>query len=95
VALLKSPYLKPIHLGLRHTAVSDEGAKALAAWPGLANLIDLDLMYADVTDSGLLALADSPHWRDIRSLRVSGHGNAGTHARQRLHERLGAKKIDI
>jgi uncharacterized protein (TIGR02996 family) len=94
VTLLKSPHLRPIHIGLRGTTVGDEGAKATAAWPGLANLIDLDLTGSGLSDAGLIALADSPHWRDIRYLKVSGNGAIGP-AGRRLRERLGANKTDI
>ena len=95
VTLLRSPYLKPIHIGLRGTGVGDEGAKALAAWPGLANLIDLDLSHTGLTDVGLGTLADSPHWRDIRYLKVSGNGATNGPAGRRLCERVGSRKIDI
>lgn len=94
VALLKSPHFQPAYLGLRYSAVDDAGAKALAAWPGLANVIDLDLSYACLDDPGLVALADSPHWRDIRYLKINGNRLTGSSA-TRIRNRLGATKVDI
>ncbi len=93
-ALLKSSYFKPSYLGLRYTAVDDSGARALAAWPGLANLIDLDLSYACLDDPGLVALTDSPHWRDIRYLKLNGN-RLTSNAATRIRGRLGAPRVDI
>ncbi|MBN9118381.1 MAG: TIGR02996 domain-containing protein [Planctomycetes bacterium] len=94
-ALLGSPHLKPIHLGLRWTGTGDEGAEALAKWPGLASLIDLDLSYAHVADAGVAALARSSYWRDIRYLKLSGNERIAGAAAGRLRERIGGRKIDI
>ncbi|MBM3981374.1 MAG: TIGR02996 domain-containing protein [Planctomycetes bacterium] len=94
-ALLKSKHLKPIHLGLRWTACGDAGAKALAKWPGLANLIDLDLSYAQVADAGVLAFAGSSRWRDIRYLKLSGSAKIDEAASAKLRARVGGRKIDI
>jgi uncharacterized protein (TIGR02996 family) len=94
-ALLKSPYLKPIHLGLRRSWAGDAGAKELAAWPGLAGIVDLDLSYAKVRDAGLAALADSPHWRDLRYLKLTGNGQFERETVRRLRERIGGHRTDI
>jgi uncharacterized protein (TIGR02996 family) len=93
--LLKSPHLKPIYLGLCWTGTGDTGAKALAEWPGLATLIALDFWCAGVKDTGVLALADSPHWRDIRYLKFGGADEFGEAAKKCIRKRFGACKIDI
>jgi uncharacterized protein (TIGR02996 family) len=90
-ALLESPYLRPIHLGLSWTRIGDDGAKALAEWAGLANLISLDLTSAAIGDAGASALARSPHWRDIRHLNVSSGDRIGHNVLALLRERVGAK----
>ena len=89
--LLESPHLRPIHLGLRWTAAGDNGARALAKWPGLANLIGLDLTNARIGDAGATALARSPHWRDVRHLKLWSGGRIGSGTLAFLRERLGAK----
>jgi uncharacterized protein (TIGR02996 family) len=94
-ALLRAPNFQPIHLGLRGTGAGDDGAKELARWPGLANIIDLDLSYARVGDAGASAMADSPHWRDIWYLRLRGSEPFGEDSAQRLRSRIGGRKIDI
>jgi hypothetical protein len=71
-ALVASPYFQPAYLNLYYTSVGDIGAQALARWPGLVNLVVLDLRYAQVCDTGGIALARSPHWRDLRYLMLGG-----------------------
>jgi uncharacterized protein (TIGR02996 family) len=90
-ALVRSQYFKPVLLDLSYTAAGDIGAVALAGWPGLANVLLLSLLDAQVCDTGGLALARSPHGSAIRYLRLSGttfrlaHGPLG----ERFGNRLG------
>jgi uncharacterized protein (TIGR02996 family) len=85
--LVASPYFKPIHLDLSSTTAGDLGAVALARWPGLVNLQVLSMHEAQVCDTGGLALARSPHWRDIRHLLLSRTTFRRAHGP--LHERFG------
>jgi uncharacterized protein (TIGR02996 family) len=83
-ALVRSPYFRPEHLELEDTGVGDDGARALAGWPGLANLVTLDLSYTQMHDAGGLALADSPYGQKLRHLKLSGSTlTGGTIARLR------------
>jgi uncharacterized protein (TIGR02996 family) len=95
IPMLKSPHFRPHYLGLGGTAVGDEGAKALAAWPGLADLIVLDLFTTELGEAGLAALADSPHWRDLRYLTVLGPVLGSGPEARRLRERLGPNRTDL
>lgn len=72
-ALVRSPHFRPEHLELHNNVVGFTGAKALAAWPGLAAVVTLNLAHADLRGADLLTLEDSPHWRDIRHLRLGGN----------------------
>jgi uncharacterized protein (TIGR02996 family) len=60
-------------LDLRENRIGDRGAKALAASPHLARLIQLDLAEAHVGDAGAKALADSPHLSGLLDLNLFGN----------------------
>src|SRR5262249_9633562 len=92
-ALVCSPHFRPEYLQLNDTAISDAGARALAAWSGLANLITLDLSHSQLHGVGALALANSPHWCAIRHLRLTGHALTRD-SLQRLENRVGSA-LDI
>ena len=55
-------------LGLSWNGIGDEGAAALAGWPGLAKVIDLRLVQNGLTSAGLRALLASPYLRELRWL---------------------------
>jgi uncharacterized protein (TIGR02996 family) len=86
-ALVKSPHFRPVHLDLSQTTIGDIGAVALARWPGLANVVALDANHSQVCDTGGTALARSPHWGDLRCLRLST--NSLRRATIPLYERFG------
>jgi uncharacterized protein (TIGR02996 family) len=61
-AFLESPPPALNRLNLSHTEMNDRAAIELAMWPRLYQLQRLDLSGNHLTDIGVLALADSPHW---------------------------------
>ena len=93
-ALARSPHFRPHYLSLVGTLTGDDGARALAAWPGLADVIDLRLSRTKVTDAGALALAESPHWRDVCHLNLRGNDISKPVAAQ-LRARFDGRKLDI
>jgi hypothetical protein len=76
-------------LSLWSGGVGDEGAKALAASPGLARLTELRLDGNSIERAGALALAASPHLRRLRLLGLSSNRRLGDEERRLLHERFG------
>src|SRR5262249_38817780 len=58
-------------LDLAHNRLGDEGAAALAAWPGLASLVALDLEDNLIGAGGVKALRDSPHAASLMSLGLA------------------------
>jgi uncharacterized protein (TIGR02996 family) len=71
-ALAESPFLKRLScLGLRHTDLRDDGARALAASANLASLTVLDLGENHRLEvAGVIALANSPHLAALRALSL-------------------------
>jgi uncharacterized protein (TIGR02996 family) len=81
-------------LSLRYDAIGARGAIALASSPGLAGLVQLDLIGNSLTDAGVKALAQSPHLKRLRTLNVSlgrpgREGFIGDSAREALLARFG------
>jgi hypothetical protein len=60
-------------LHLSFAQLSDAGAAALAAAPGLASLRALDLGYNTIGVAGARALADSPHLQSLTHLGLRGN----------------------
>ncbi len=63
-------------LDLSTNEFGPRGAKALAAWPGAANLQWLDLSSNPIGESGAKALAASPHLAGVKYIRFAGRGTA-------------------
>lgn len=90
-SLLESPHFRPRFVALQYAHLGAEGARALAAWSGLTNLIGLDLSHTQLTAAGATALANSPHWHDLRDLRLWSYGSTEyREALDRFRERFGA-----
>src|SRR5262249_38694651 len=83
--LAESPYLRRLEVldaGGQH--LERAGYEALARWPGLANLRELELESTGGDDpdfaEGVRALAHSPYWGELRELNVEGSVRAPEHA---------------
>jgi uncharacterized protein (TIGR02996 family) len=76
------------HLGVWHGKVTDRGLVKLAAWPFAATLQSADLKDNPITDAGAFALADSPHFGQLRRLDLHGT-RIGPTGQVRLRERFG------
>ncbi len=79
-------------LALAGNPLGDAGAIFLAAWPGLAQVRELDLEATGIGDEGLAALASSEHLKaeQMRRLRVAGNA-FGDAARDALRRRFGSR----
>jgi uncharacterized protein (TIGR02996 family) len=60
-------------LDLRYAEITDTGMEQLAAWPGLARLRWLNLDENRFREAGYLALARSPHLRELKYLAVHSY----------------------
>lgn len=81
--LLASAHAPPLeHLDASRWSLGDEGAAALAQWPGLSALRTLLLSHNAIGDVGLAALAASPSLRALRTLDLSNNviGDVGLNA---------------
>lgn len=65
--------LRGLWLGV-NALLDDTCARALARWPGLARLRELDVSITAFTDAGVAALANSPRIANLRTLEA---GNTG------------------
>lgn len=77
-----------------HFGVRDEGAEALAAWPGLVAVRELHLYGSQIGDRGAIALARSPYLNNVTELRLELN-RFGTDAVLALIERFGADRVRV
>jgi uncharacterized protein (TIGR02996 family) len=76
------------HLGVWHGKVTDKGMVKLAAWPFAKTLQSVDFKDNRISDAGAFALADSPHFGELRWLDLHGT-HIGRAGRGRLRKRFG------
>jgi uncharacterized protein (TIGR02996 family) len=91
LALLEAP-IRPraFSVGGR---VGDRGVEALARWPGLAGVTELDLSTSDgIGDGGIRALIAAPGFDPVR-LYLSGLFTISEPVQAELHERFGAALV--
>lgn len=95
VKALSLPRLR--HLNLRYWPLGEEGAKALAANPAVANLTRLTLAHCDIGEKGLTAIARSPHLQGLIELDVEFNElkKAGALLDTSLLPRLALAKLDF
>jgi hypothetical protein len=77
-------------LKLRGNSLTDEGVKALAQSPILANVLALNLSDNAIGDAGAQALAESPYLQNLLYLSID-HTNIEAPGLAALRERFGER----
>jgi Ran GTPase-activating protein (RanGAP) involved in mRNA processing and transport len=56
------------HLGFRDCAIHADGVTQLLRWPGVENLLELDLAYTGIKEAGVIELAQASGLKSLRRL---------------------------